>query len=104
MQQLHTRIKAHFSSEGLTLPSGEQAEDAEDFGTLPWQLIRMKKRRNNESYLVTKEVSLHAVNITLPALKKLQGCRNPESEQITNWIIISMCCLFPTHPITDKCL
>lgn len=104
LQQLHACIKAHFSSEGLTLPPGDQAEDVEDFGTLSWQLVRMKKRRNNDSYAVKREVSLHAVNITMSALKRLQGCRNPESEHITNWIIISMCCLFLAHPVVDKCL
>lgn len=92
LPQLHASIRRHFSSEGLTLPSGDQLEDVEDFGTLPWQLVNMKKRRNGDYYTMAREVSLHAVNITVPALKRLQGCHNPDSEHVTNWIIISRCC------------
>lgn len=89
LPQLHKAIMAHFSSQALNLPLGDRPADDEDFGTLPWQLVRMKKRRGGDSFTMARDTSLHAVNITLQALKPLPGCRNPESERINNWMIIS---------------
>lgn len=91
LPQLHKSIMTHFSARGLTLPNGDRPEDDEDLGTLPWQLVRMKKRRNSDCYSMAIETSLHAININLQSLKRLQGCRNPGSE-VPNWIVISLCC------------
>lgn len=101
LPQLHRAIMAHFSSQALNLPLGDRPADDEDFGTLPWQLVRMKKRRGGDFFSVARDTSLHAVNITLQALKPLPGCRNPESEQITNWMIISLWCPFPAYHAAD---
>lgn len=93
LPQLHRSIMAHFCSHGLTLPNGDRPEDDEDFGTLPWQLVKMKKRRNGDCYSMAIVTSLHAVNVTVQSLKRLQTCGNPGSAGV-HWIIISMCCSF----------
>lgn len=89
LPQLHNAIVGHFSASGLTLPSGDRLEDSEDFGTLPWQLIKMKKRRMGDSYTMTREASLHAGNVTMQALKGLPACHNPGSEPVAGWMIIN---------------
>lgn len=94
LPQLHAAIVAHFHAQGLTLPPGYRQEDTEDFGTLPWQLIKMRKRKMIDSYTVNREASLHAANITLHALKSLPACCSPGSEPVSNWMIISSCQLY----------
>lgn len=101
LPQFHQAIMAHFSSQGLTLPNGDRPEHHADFGTLPWQLVKMKKRRNSDCYSMAMETSLHAVNITLQNLKSLRGCQNPGPEGLPNWMIISQCCSFAVYTITD---
>lgn len=89
LPQLHRAIIDHFYAQGLTLPPGDRLEDSEDFGTLPWQLIRMKKRKNVDSYTISREASLHAGNVTMQALKALRACHNPGSEAVAGWMVIS---------------
>lgn len=89
LPQLHDAIVGHFHAHGLTLPPGDRLEDSEDFGTLPWQLIKMKKRKNIDSYTISREASLHAGNVTMAVLKGLTMCHNPGSEAVAGWMVIS---------------
>ncbi|KZP22303.1 hypothetical protein FIBSPDRAFT_952918 [Athelia psychrophila] len=89
LPQVHEQIVSHFDVYGLTLPPGDRLEDTEDFGTLPWQLIKMKKRKQTDSYMITREGSLHAGDVTMSALKARRACNNPGSETVGGWILIN---------------
>ncbi|KAF7973297.1 hypothetical protein HWV62_15611 [Athelia sp. TMB] len=57
-----------------------EPEDIEDFGTIPWQLVKMKRRSSGVAYGMIRDTNLHAVHITLSTLKALTSCsRSPES-------------------------
>lgn len=91
LPQLHEAIMAHFSPLGLVFPPAEDDEpvDVTDFGTLPWQLIKIGKKPAADSYTMRKDIALHAGSITHSRLQSLtKGCFNPETPE-NRWIIIS---------------
>lgn len=101
---LHTGIKDHFASSQLTLPEGEDPEDLTDFTTLPWQLLKMVRRRNGDSWDLRIDNQLLALHMTIRNLKKLVKCKNPGSSTEDLWVIISAWLFLPGRvPIADSC-
>ncbi|KZP08247.1 hypothetical protein FIBSPDRAFT_901393 [Athelia psychrophila] len=79
LSQLHNQIMGHFNVHGLTLPPGDWLWELEDFGTLPWPLVKMKKHKNAYLYLITCDGSIYASDVNMSALKARQACNNPGS-------------------------
>lgn len=90
LPDLHEGIKRHFAWNQLTLPEGDDPEDLTDFSTLPWQLVKMVRRRKTESWDLRIDDEFLAHHITMPNLKKLVKCKNPGSTTTALWAIISV--------------
>lgn len=104
LNDLHEGIKHHFAWNGLTLPDGDDQEDLTDFTTLPWQLVKMVRRRKGESWDIRVDDEYLAGHITLTNLKKLVKCKNPGSTATALWAIISAWLSPPgVVPMADGC-
>lgn len=104
LADLHYGIKHHFTCSRLTLPEGEDPEDLTDFTTLPWQLLKMVRRRKSQNWDLRIDDELLARHITIRNLKKLVKCKNPASATEALWVIISAWLSLPGRvPIADCC-
>ncbi|KAF7972869.1 hypothetical protein HWV62_16646 [Athelia sp. TMB] len=91
LPQLNESINDHLADHNLTLPhklGSRRPEDIEDFGTIRWQLVKMKRGKSGgHAYNMNIETTLLAAHITLDNLKGLTCCRSPGSSKL--WIIIN---------------